>query len=166
MFLAKYKIKFCFISLKKFRSMLGNRSKKTIYSKLLGSLTKKGKKNHAKRILDDSFRSVSKNLNIPIDLVLVKVFSRLHCFLEIKKRKLGKNTHIIPFPVTSKRQLFLKIKWLLESIKKDNRKVSLSDKLYTELTNILLNKYSTVIQIKKGTFQEALKNRSNIHFRW
>jgi ribosomal protein S7 len=139
---------------------------KDIYSKFLGSLTKNGKKTVAKKLLDFSFIKVSKKENIPAHLILSKALLKLNFFLEIKKIKIRKNTHLVPFPLTTRRQDFLKVKWLLESAKEDSRKINLSDKIATEVTHILLNEKSKSLFKKNFVNKEALSNRSNVHFRW
>lgn len=83
---------------------------KTIYKSFLGSLIKRGQKQKTKVILDNSLREASKLLNIPVDLVLVKLMLNLNCFVESKTIKVRKNSYIIPFPLRSKRQNFLKLK--------------------------------------------------------
>jgi ribosomal protein S7 len=82
----------------------------TFYNKFLGSLIKNGNKSAAKRILDKSLEIVSERTKIDSFMILRKIFPKLHCYLEIKKMKIRKNIHIVPFPLTSKRQNFLKIK--------------------------------------------------------
>jgi len=138
---------------------------KSIYTKFLGSLIKKGNKVAAKRILDSSFVKVSAKNKIPVYLILNKIFSKLDCFLEIKKIKIRKNLHIVPFPLNSRRQDFLKIKWILESAKEDLRKVDFSEKISSEISNILLNKKSKILSKKDYIKKQALLNRSNIHYR-
>ena len=98
---------------------------KTVYLKFIGLLIRQGKKKCSKKILDTSFQIVSRKLNLSLDLILVKLFLKLQCFLEIKKRKLGKNFHLVPFPIKRRRQNFLKIKWLLQSVNEDIRKIPL-----------------------------------------
>jgi ribosomal protein S7 len=90
--------------------MLTLNKNETFYNKFLGSLIKNGNKSAAKRILDKSLEIVSERTRISPSFVLRKIFPKLHCYLEIKKIKIRKNIHIVPFPLTSKRQNFLKIK--------------------------------------------------------
>jgi len=138
---------------------------KSIYSRFLGSLTKKGSKINAKRILDSSLIKAYKKTKIAPFTIVHKTFSRLNLFLEIKRIKIRKNLHLVPFPLTSKRQNFLKIKWLLEVVKEDARKLSFSEKLSDEISNILLNKRSKVLSKRRLANKEIISNRSNIHFR-
>jgi len=98
---------------------------KTVYLKFIGLLIRQGKKKCSKKILDTSFQIVSRKLNLPLELIFVKLFLKLQCFLEIKKRKLGKNFHLVPFPIKHRRQNFLKMKWLLQSVNEDIRKIPL-----------------------------------------
>ena len=80
------------------------------YKKFLGSLTKKGNKTAAKNIMDNSLISLAKKLKRRPNHLLNLVFYRLNCFLELKTIKKRRNTHLVPFPITHKRQNFLKIK--------------------------------------------------------
>ena len=58
---------------------------------------------------------------MPIHLILKKIFSNLNCFLEVKKIKIRKTIHVVPFPLTSQRQDFLKIKWIIDSAKENSQ---------------------------------------------
>lgn len=138
---------------------------KNIYTKFLGALTKKGNKVAAKRILDTAFINVALKNKIPVYLILNKIFSKLDCFLEIKKIKIRKNLHIVPFPLNSRRQDFLKIKWILESANEDSRKIDYSEKIASEISNILVNKKSKILAKKDYVKKQALMNRSNVHYR-
>lgn len=87
-----------------------NKGYKTIYKSFLGSLTKKGKKQFIKIVLDRALLKVSSELKSPVDLLLTKLFLNLSCFVESKVINVRKNSYVIPFPLRSKRQNFLKIK--------------------------------------------------------
>jgi len=146
--------------------MLTLNKNETFYNKFLGSLIKNGNKSAAKRILDKSLEIVSERTRISPSFVLRKIFPKLHCYLEIKKIKIRKNIHIVPFPLTSKRQNFLKIKWILDYVKKNNRKVDMSQKLATEFLNIIKNKKAKILLTKNSINREAVANKSNLHYRW
>jgi len=138
---------------------------KNVYTKFLGSLIKKGNKNAAKRALDSSFIKVSQKHKTPLHRVFSKIFSKLTCRLEMKKVKMRRNTHLVPFPIRTGRQDFLKIKWILKAVKEDIRKVSFSEKMSVELLDVLINKKSKILMQKKLINKEALLNRSNVHYR-
>ena len=70
-------------------------------------------------------------------------------FVEVKKIRIKRSTHIVPFPITFKRKSYLIIKWLIEAIKEDTRKISTSEKLSSELINVLKKSSSKALQKKK-----------------
>lgn len=140
---------------------------KAIYINFLGFLTKKGNKVTAKKILDEAFLDVSLKTNQSVHILLIKVFLKLNSFVETKKIKFKRSTHIVPFVITSfKRKSYLIIKWLMEAVEQDKRKVPIAKKLSKEILNILKNKSSKALINKKMNTKNALINRSNIHFRW
>jgi len=146
--------------------MLTLNKNETFYNKFLGSLIKNGNKSAAKRILDKSLEIVSERSKILPSMVLRKIFPKLHCYLEIKKIKIRKNIHIVPYPLTSKRQNFLKVKWILDYVKKNKRRVNMSQKLATEFLNIIKNKKAKILLTKNSINREAVANKSNLHYRW
>ena len=140
--------------------------KKNIYSNFLGFLIKDGKIKKAKTILDTAFYKISKELKIPTYIVLIKIFVKINCFVEVKKIRVKRSTHFVPFGINFKRKSYLVIKWIMESVADDNRKLPLSEKLYVELLSILKNKTCKTITKKNLNLNQALANRSNIHYRW
>ena len=62
--------------------------------------------------------------------------------------------------------IYLMIKWLLQAIKNDNRKVPVSDKLFLEINQTISSSSSKSLDIKNSNITQVLANRSNIHFRW
>jgi ribosomal protein S7 len=140
--------------------------KKTIYLSFLGFLIKNGNKVSAKQILDKAFFSVSKQINCSTHFMLMKIFSNLNSFVEIKKVKIKRGTHIVPFSIGFKRQVYLVTKWLMESAFEDSRKIPLSDKLSSEILSILKTKSSKSFLKKNFNISGSVNNRSNIHFRW
>lgn len=92
------------------KQKLISKNYKTIYKSFLGMLIKKGQKQKTKLFLDTALKEASKILNLPIDLVLVKLFLNLSCFVESKTITVRKNSYIIPFPLKARRQNFLKFK--------------------------------------------------------
>jgi ribosomal protein S7 len=140
---------------------------KAIYINFLGFLTKKGNKVTAKKILDEAFLDVSLKTNQSVHILLIKVFLKLNSFVETKKIKFKRSTHVVPFVITSfKRKSYLIIKWLMEAVEEDKRKVPIAIKLSKEILSILRNKSSKALIKKKMNMKNALINRSNIHFRW
>lgn len=137
------------------------------YLNFLGFLIKKGKKEKAKKILHDAFYEVSLKLKEPVHILLLRVFIRLNVFIETKKIKFKRGTHVVPFVIGSfKRKTYLIVKWIMISIKDDKRKVPLAQKLAKEIIEIIEGKSAKTLSQKELNLKNALSNRSNIHFRW
>lgn len=139
---------------------------KSIYSQFVGALTKDGKKNLAKRIVDEAFFSASKTLKIPPQMVLVETFKKLNSLVEIKKVKLGGSIHIVPFAISFKRRTYLVVKWVLDAVREDKRRVPFSEKLTFELVNTVKGAASKSMKAKEANTELAMVNRANIHYRW
>jgi small subunit ribosomal protein S7 len=140
--------------------------KRSLYQHLLGFVVKKGNKISSKRILDSAFLDVSRKLGIPVHIILLRIFLKLNTFVEAKKVRIRRSTHIVPFSITFKRRFYLAVKWLLDSVKEDKRKLPFYKKLSTEIFNLLQKKTSSSLKKKEKNISLSLLNRSNIHYRW
>jgi ribosomal protein S7 len=137
-----------------------------LYNKFVGFITKKGKKPKAKVIFDSALFNVTQKLKIPLNKLLLKIFLKLNSYIEIKTIKIRKKVHFVPVPTTYKRRIYLVIKWIINATSEDKRKLNFSKKLSLEILNLIKNKTSKALKIKKNNFAKALINRSNLHFRW
>jgi small subunit ribosomal protein S7 len=137
-----------------------------LYNKFVGFITKNGKKPKAKVIFDSALFNVTQKLKIPLNRLLLKIFLKLNSYIEIKTIKIRKKVHFVPFPTTYKRRIYLVIKWIINATLEDKRKLNFSEKLSLEIFNLIKNKSSKSLKIKKNNFAKALINRSNLHFRW
>jgi len=137
-----------------------------LYNKFVGFITKKGKKPKAKIIFDSALFNVTKKLKIPLNKLLLKIFLKLNSYIEIKTIRIRKKVHFVPFPTNYKRRVYLVIKWIVMAALEDKRKLNFSKKLSLEIFNLIKNKSSKALKIKKNNFSKALINKSNLHFRW
>ena len=80
------------------------------YNTLLGFFIKKGHKQQAKKILDNTFFLLQKKTKKPLSLLIGVLFFRLRTVVEVKKIKTGKRISFIPFTIGHKRRIFLTIK--------------------------------------------------------
>jgi len=143
------------------------KSKKVnLYSKFLGFLIKKGNKVVAKQILNSAFLIASKNTQLSLQLLLLKLFLKLNSFVEVKRVRIRRSSHVVPFAISFKRRLYLIIKWIMQAVHEDKRQISMEHKLAFEITNIIKNLPSKSLKIKEANILQALSNRSNAHFRW
>jgi small subunit ribosomal protein S7 len=139
---------------------------KNLYNKVINFFTKKGNKVKATNLVNSAFDKVSKSTGLSFNEILTKLYSKLNSFVEIKKIKVRRGFHLVPFPISHKRSTYLMIKWLLQAIKDDKRKVPVSDKLFLEINQTISSSSSKSLDIKNSNITQVLANRSNIHFRW
>jgi ribosomal protein S7 len=137
-----------------------------LYTKFLGFLIKKGNKVGAKRLLDEAFLIVSKKTKISTQMSLVKLFSSLNSFVEVKKVRVRRRFVMVPFSINLKRRSYLIVKWLMLAVEEDKRRVSFSIKLADEVLKVLKGVFSKSKALKNSNMALAMANRSNIHFRW
>jgi ribosomal protein S7 len=137
-----------------------------LYNKFIGFITKNGNRPKAKIIFDSALFDVTRKLKISFNKLLLKLFLKLNSYIEIKTIKIRKKIHFVPFPTTYKRRIYLVIKWITVAASEDKRKLNFSKKLSLEIFNLLQNKSSKSLKIKKNNFSKALINKSNFHFRW
>lgn len=81
-----------------------------LYNIFLGFLIKSGKKKSAKKILDQTVAIVSKEVNLISGLIFFEVFSKLNTFIEVKKMKSKRGSHVIPLLISHKRRSYLVVK--------------------------------------------------------
>jgi ribosomal protein S7 len=144
-----------------------NLKKKNLYYKFLGVLTKKGNKNAAKRILDATFLNLSLSTNKTLQKLFLQIFIKLNSFVEVKNVRVRRASHMVPFSINLKRRSYLILKWISSAIKEDkNQQKSTSEKLYFELNDVIHNTASKALKKKRQNTLSAVKNRSNLHFRW
>ncbi len=139
---------------------------KNLYNKIINFFTKKGNKVKATKIVNEAFDKVSKETGLSFNSILSKLFSKLNSFVEVKKIRVRRGFHLVPFPISHKRSTYLIIKWLIQAIKEDKRKISFSDKLFSEINQTISSSSSKSLEIKTSNISQVLSNRSNIHFRW
>jgi len=138
-----------------------------LYYKFLGVLTKKGNKNAAKKILDKTFLKLSLKTNKNLQKLFLQIFIKLNSFVEVKNVRVRRASHLVPFSINLKRRSYLILKWLTTAIKEeDTQQNSMVEKLYLEVNNLIQNTQSKVLKKKKKNTVNAVKNRSNLHFRW
>lgn len=93
-----------------------------LYKKLIGLIMKNGKKNLAIKIVNGALKKVKEESNFPINYILYNVFNALKTSVEIRKVKVRRSFHLVPFPVKKERKTFLASKWIIASIKKIKKK--------------------------------------------
>ena len=107
--------------------------KKTLYYSFLNVFIKKGKKQKAKKLIDNTFFQLCKSFSISSIKILFTIYYKLDYFIEIKQVKIKRRVHVVPFSIIYERRIYLILKKVIGSINMDKRKVCLSEKLRTEI---------------------------------
>jgi len=140
--------------------------KKTLLAAIINFITKKGKKELAKKIFQNALLKASKKLNLGCQFLLVNVFKRLHSFIEVKDVKRRRKFFKIPFFISENRQRYLSIKWFFSGVALNKNPIAFSEKICLELLSVLIKKKrSKSFFLKNQNLKLAVSNRSNIHYR-
>jgi ribosomal protein S7 len=117
-------------------------------------------------ILDKTFFLVSRATGLSMHTCMLKLFSSLNSFVEVKKVRIGRRSLLVPFSINLKRRSYLAVKWLMQVIKEDKKRIELSSRLAEEILSVLKNNNSKAKKLRNLNISQALANRSNIHYRW
>jgi ribosomal protein S7 len=138
-----------------------------VYNKLIGFLTKEGKKNRAKQIVDKVLFFLIKTTKNSFFYIFFKFFSKLSISVEAKILKIRKSKFVVPFGIGLKRKIYLILKWLIQTVLENKKKKPLYKKISEEILSVLQdNKNSKLFALKKSNNEACIKNRSNLHYRW
>lgn len=142
-----------------------DKKNKTFINCLITHLMRCGKKNWAYLTVMQTGALIGQHGSKSSAEIYSDVFKKVRPFVEIRKVRVRRTTYMVPFPTNPQRQKHLVSAWLLETLRKDKRKISFAEKLKEELIKILLNKGET-LEKKKDIYRKAEKSRSFMHFRW
>lgn len=95
---------------KNLKVYLLKKNKKTLFNSIITFLTKKGKKELAKKIFQNALLKASRKLNLSCQFLLVNAFKKLHSSIEVKDIKRRRKRFKIPFFIKESRQRYLSIK--------------------------------------------------------
>ena len=84
-----------------------------LQSKFVNSIMKGGKKELARRILQDAFAEMHKRGAEDVLKTFEKAIKNATPSMEVKPKRIGGSVYQIPIEVTAKRQMALPVRWLL-----------------------------------------------------
>jgi small subunit ribosomal protein S7 len=154
----------------------GNYKKRTIkpdpvfqsheVAKLINYVMIDGKKTVAKKIVYTVLEKIKNEGEDPL-IVLGKAIENVAPKMEVKPRRLGGASYLVPIEVRKERQLYLALNWIIEAAKSRPNKEyhTFIDKLYTELKEAAKNQGGAV-QKKLQTEKIAESNKAFAHLRW
>jgi len=135
-------------------------------SKLINYLMIDGKKSVAEGIVYQVLEEIKKQGQEPLKILRQAIdnVSPLH---EVKPRRLGGASYLVPIEVRRERKLFLALNWIIEAAKSRSNKEfhSFDKKLLTEILEAAKNQGNAVAK-KLQTEKLAEANRAFAHLKW
>lgn len=135
-------------------------------AKLINYVMRDGKKSVAKKIVYTVLEKIKNEGEDPL-IILGKAIENVAPKMEVKPRRLGGASYLVPIEVRKERQLYLALNWIIEAAKSRPNKEyhTFVDKLYTELKEAAKNQGGAV-QKKLQTEKIAESNKAFAHLRW
>lgn len=138
----------------------------TEVAKLINYVMIDGKKTVAQKIVYNVLERFKKENNDPLKILHQAIVNVAPNF-EVRPRRLGGASYLVPIEVPRQRRLFLACNWILEAAKKRPNKQyhTFEEKLYHELLDASKNQGEAVAK-KKQTEKLAEANKAFAHLRW
>ncbi|MCX7881112.1 MAG: 30S ribosomal protein S7 [Patescibacteria group bacterium] len=135
-------------------------------AKLINYIMKDGKKAVAKKIVYSVFEKFKKQGNDPLK-ILNQAIQNVAPRFEVKPRRLGGASYLVPIEVRKERKLQLSLKWIIEAARKKPNKQyhTFIDKLFIELTEAANNQGEAIAK-KMQTEKLAEANKAFAHLKW
>ncbi len=135
-------------------------------SKLINYIMVDGKKSVAEQLVYNTFETLKKQGQDPIKIFhqAIDNVSPIH---EVKPRRLGGASYLVPIEVRRDRKLYLALNWIVNAARTRSNKEfhSFSDKLLAELTDAAKNIGAAVTK-KAQTEKLAETNKAFSHLKW
>lgn len=135
-------------------------------AKLISYIMKDGKRSTAERIVYGVLKRFENEKKDPLK-VLNQALSYVAPNHEVKPRRLGGASYLVPIEVRRERKLFLGLNWILNAATARSNKEfhTFEDKLYTELNEASQNQ-GQAINKKAQTEKLAEANKAFAHLKW
>ena len=135
-----------------------------IYSKFLNLLMYDGKKNVARKIVDESLTKAALKLGNPTKDILQTAILNVSPDIKVKSRRMGSSVYQVPVPLDQSRIINLGIRFLITA-SRSRRENTMVDKLSLELVDAFNNK-GVAIKKKDDLHRLGEQNKSFAHFNW
>ena len=135
-------------------------------AKLINYLTVDGKRNIAQKIVYNVMEKIKKESKDPLE-VLNQAMSNVAPNFEVRPRRLGGASYLVPREVRRERRIFLGLNWIIEAAKTRSNKEyhTFEDKLFAEIKDAIQNQGPAVAK-KAQTEKLAEANKAFAHLKW
>lgn len=135
-------------------------------AKLITYIMRSGKKTVAAKLVYSTFDMIKKQKLNPLE-VLHRAIENVAPLQEVKPRRIGGASYLVPTETRPSRRLFLAFNWIIESaMNKSNKEYHHFDqKLYKELMDAY-QEQGAAVEKRKQVEKLAEANRAFAHFKW
>lgn len=135
-------------------------------AKLINYVMKDGKKSVAQNIVYRVLEKFKKDGQDGLQTLKTAIRNVSPRF-EVKPRRLGGASYLVPIEVRAERRLYLCLNWIVDAATSRSNKEfhTFADKLYTEIKEAALNQ-GTAIAKKQQVEKLAEANRAFAHLKW
>ena len=135
-------------------------------AKLINYIMENGNKKVAQRLVYQAFDRIKKENKDPIE-ILLQAIRNVAPNYEVKPRRLGGASYLVPIEVRRERKIFLALNWIIEAARSRLNKEfhTFVDKLYSELLEAS-NNQGQAVNKRLQTEKLAEANRAFAHLKW
>jgi small subunit ribosomal protein S7 len=137
---------------------------KTMITKFINVVMKRGKKSVAERIMYGALEIVERRTKQDPLPVFEKAMDNVKPSVEVKSRRVGGSTYQVPVEIRSERRVSLAIRWLVQYSLKRTEK-TMEERLAGELIEAASNRGASVKK-REDTHRMAEANKAFAHYRW
>ena len=135
-----------------------------LVTRFVNNLMLDGKKNTAFKVLYDALDDISTKTDENIISVFEKALENVMPHVEVRSRRIGGATFLIPHPVREDRRISLAMKWTIGAARKRNEK-TMTGRLSAELL-AAYKEEGAAYKKKQDTHRMAEANKAFSHFRF
>ena len=134
-------------------------------SKLVSYVMKSGKKNTARKIVNNSFEIIKEKLKTTNPLeIFESALRNVAPTMEVRSRRVGGANYQIPIEVRLERRMSLALRWILLSARTKKGK-PMAEKLAEELISASKNE-GDAVRKRENVHKMAESNKAFAHFAW
>lgn len=135
-------------------------------AKLINYIMRKGKKTVAQKHVYQMMIDIKNKGNDPL-MILNQAIANVSPKYEVKPKRLGGASYLIPIEVKEGRRSFLSLKWIIQAAKLRSNKTyhRFSDKLMAEILDAAQGQ-GKAIEKKNQTRKLAQANKAFAHLKW
>jgi len=135
-------------------------------SKMINYIMEDGKKSVAQKIVYTVMKKIKDN-NMDAKDVMRRTIENVAPTHEVKPRRVGGASYLVPQETRSTRRIFLALNWIINAAKARSSKEykSMADKLYAEIMDAYKD-MGEAVNKKKSVEKLAEANKAFSHFKW